>query len=218
MFKYVLIILCSASLLLVATPQERTKKKGPEDFAKTIERAKASWQAENYGACMKDLQACTNLVVQKRREAIRAAMPAAPAGWTIQEETSMEDPASNPMFAAMTASIGSVVERTYEQSGGEGRLDVSVMADSPMVQMLSMMFANPSLVGPEAETVGYGAHKGLLNKEDGSLNLQVLIAATHVIEVKLQIPGGMKVDAAEGLLFGLIDQAAVDKLAAVLTR
>ena len=218
MLKHALIVLCAVSLLFVATAQERTKKKTPPDFLKTIEKAKKSWEAESYGACLKDLQICTNLVTKKRTAKTRAALPAAPEGWKIRPEKDPAEQADNPMLAAMTASVGNIVERTYMQDGGNGRIEVSVMADSPMVQMLSVMFANPAAAGPKAEKIGYGDHEGMLTPQGGYLGLQILNADAHVADIKLHPPQGMEPTAAEDLLFAVFDQAAVDRLAAALTK
>ncbi len=218
MTKYVLLVLCIAGLHLVGTAQERSKPKAPPSFVATLEKVKKDWAAENYGACMRNLQIRSKLVIAKRTEVLRAALPAAPEGWKIRKEDSPEKMLDNPAIAVLSAGVGNLLERHYQQVDGPGSVDVSVMVDSPVVQMLSIMFANPAAAGPNAEKIGYGAHKGLLQPEGRSLSLQILIAEKHVVDVTLRPPRGMETGAAEDWLFALFDQAAVDRIAAALAR
>jgi len=218
MFKHSLVIVFVACLLCVGFSQERAKKKGPADFVKTIESAKKGWEEQRYGACIKDLQTCMDLVVKKRAAVIRAALPAAPEGWDIKEDLPKEGEMANPFLSAMSAAVGSTIERKYVQKEGRTRVDVTAMADSPMVQMLSMMFANPAAAGPNTEKITYGIHSALLQKQGQNLNLQILISDAHVVEARLTPGAELSAEAAENILFALFDQAAVDKLAAALAK
>ena len=193
------------ALVAVLPFQERARPGANKlEFLDTLKTVEASWRAEKYGACIKQLQDLTGLATEKHAGAIRAALPAAPAGY---ERVPQEKAQPNP-FAGMMASMGSVIEARYHKSDGR-EIEVEIMANSPMVQMLGMIFSNPVMMDADAELVKYGAHKAILQKEDSRLELQILILEAHIVTVRWP-------DQDDDALFAMWNQAAVDKLAAVL--
>lgn len=198
-------------LLLVALPfaQERIKPGAQkEGFLPKLEEAGKAWKEKRFGACIQTLQECLNVAVAERADVIRAALPGAPAGYTKEADKQAAN-AGNPFAAAMTGAIGSIVEQRYREQGGQGRIDVTVNADSPMVQMVALMFANPAAIGPDAELVKYGDDRAILKTESGRLHLQILIDEAHLVEVRWNTTD-------DEALFEMFDQEAVDALAKVL--
>jgi len=205
------LVLCAAILtggfLLASAHQERVKPKGPADFDKLVAKATAAWKGGSYGECVGALNACLQLAIGKRSDAIFAALPSAPENWSSPEPKKAAE-AGNPFLSAMAGAIGNIVERKYRQADGRGTIDVTVTADSPLVSMLGMVMSNPAM-DPTAEAIKYGEHKALLKKEGGRLELQILIADKHVVEVRTNQDD-------EELLFALFDQKAIDRIAAAL--
>ena len=199
--------LVSASLAL-APAQERVKAKQPADFDGCLAAASTAWKERRFGACTKQLQDAIALVAQMRAAAIRAALPPAPEGYEIVPEET-DSLAANPMLAAMTASVGNVIQRQYRTQDGHSTIDVSVTADSPLVGMFNMWITNPAMLGEDAELVKYGAYDAILKKEGQRRNLQVLIEGSSVCEVRWP-------DDDEEALFAMFDQKAVDTLARAL--
>lgn len=197
--------LLASSLFLAAPIQERIKAKDATDFPSLLQNAGRAFQDGRYGACIAGLKDCVELAVQKRTEAIRAALPGALDGWRVQEQRKAQP---NPFATAMATTVGNVVEETYREVNGRNSVTVTVTADSPMVGMVSMAIANPAL-DPEAEGIRYGAHKAILKKHGQGLNLQILIAEKHLVDVKTSMDD-------EDFLFRLFDQRVVDRLAAAL--
>jgi hypothetical protein len=196
--------LCAATAL--AVPQTRAKKEEPKDLPALLTQVQKSWTAADYPACMRDLKTCVSLASQRWIQAIRESLPAAPEGWT-RVEPPKEDPQANAMVAALTVGVGTVVEQRYTRE--RQRIDVTVNADSPVIGMMSMMFQNPALLGPNKELVEYGTHKAILdttNKQQ--LDLQILISNKHLVQVRCP--------ESDEFLFAMFDQAAIDKLAAAL--
>jgi len=84
--------------------------------------------------------------------------------------------------------------------------------DSPMVQMFNMWIQNPAMLGEGAELIKYGPHAAVLRTQgSGRLQLQILLLGKHLCDVTSE---GLDEDG----LFALFDQAAVDRLASVLSR
>lgn len=193
------------ALVAVLPFQERIKPGANKPkFDETLKAVEASWNAENYGDCVKKLQALTTLAMEKHAEAIRAALPAAPAGYEMVPKKKE----ANPFAGALMSTVGNLIEARYRKSGS-GEISVEVMANSPMVQMLGMMFSNPAMLEEGSELVKYNAHTAILKTSGSRLELQILIHEAHVVTVRWP-------DADADALFAMWNQAAVDKLAGVL--
>jgi hypothetical protein len=188
--------------------QERVKPKQPKEVPALLDAAKRAFAAEKYGACMNELQEAVGLVARLRQAQILAALPAAPAGWEVVPDE--KDAQPNPFAGALASSVGNVFSREYKETGGRGRITVQMTTDSPMVQMFDMWIQNPAMLGEGAELIKYGAHHAVLRKQNGGrLQLQILLLGEHLCDVTAN---GLDEDG----LFGMFDQAAVDKLAGVL--
>lgn len=202
------ILLSLAALPLLVLPLQKRASKNPSDFKGVLQGAVASWDAGKYSACAAALQQATTIVMEKRRDVILTALPAAPEGWEIQPSRNVNQ--QNPFAAAMGGIVGNIIERKYRSTGGNGRMDVTVTADSPMVSMLGMMFGNPAMLDANSEMIEYEAHKAILKKERNRLNLQILISGKHVVDATLSG------EPSEDVLFGFFDQKVVDALAAAM--
>ncbi|QDV09759.1 hypothetical protein Poly30_53190 [Planctomycetes bacterium Poly30] len=185
-----------------AAAQERVAKKEAKDFPALLTSARAAWDAGQYGKASAELKEASKLVAMKQREGILAAFPAAPEGWTF---TPSEVEEGAVMLMGMT---GLTVEGRYQGPSNE-HASMTVMVDSPMVQMMSMMFANPAMLGDDAEVIKYGKHQAILQKNgDKRYDLQLLIGNDFI-----QVESREMTDEA---LLGLCNQAMVDKLEAAM--
>ena len=80
------------------------------------------------------------------------------------------------------------------------------------VFMLGVLVSNPALLDPDSELIEYERHKAVLTTLEGSPSqLQVLLHGKHLFDVQIY---GL----AEEQVFALLDQAAIDRLAAALER
>jgi hypothetical protein len=191
---------------LVAAPavaQKRAAATKEPTMPEAVEQAKKAFDAQEYGAAVSALQAAIRAVQKLQRTAILEALPK-PEGFTFRDEDATADDA-NP-FAAGMAAIGLTVTRHYAK-GDDVTIDVEVMANSPMVQMMSMMLANPALVKADGgEVVEYGAHKAVLKKQgDDGQELTILMHDKHLIKVTART---MTADD----LLKVFDQATVDRM------
>ena len=181
--------------------QERVSKKAPsfEELHAEIGRAHADGR---YGLAMNRTRELLGVLAPKWTEAILAALPAAPEGYEVVPQKKQNANAGG-MLAAMATSMGTVIEQKYK--GADGTLQVTVTADSPLVQMFGMWVSNPALLGEGAELVKYGSYNAILKQEGSGWSLQILIG-NSLVEAK-----GRK--ASDELLLKMFDQAAVDRLA-----
>jgi hypothetical protein len=202
------VALCAVPIVLAFAVQERVKPKAAEDVPALLAKTGETWKAKQYRACLTNLKQALHLVTVERMKAIRAALPAAPAGFEKEAHAEEQDAAANPFLAAMSAGVGSVVEQSYSSADGSGSLRVTITADSPLTQMFSMWVANPKLLEPGSELIKYGAHNAVLKKQGSGWQLMTVIDQ-DLCEVNVD---GRDDD----FLLKFFDQAAVDRLAACL--
>lgn len=202
-------LLLAASVALPSIAQKRASDEKPVSFQERMQRASGAWDKGSYGTCMTELQGALSLCAEKRSQEIRKALPAAPEGWEALPDPK-DDQRNNPFAAAMTASVGNIVTRSYEKSDGSDRVEVTVTADSPLVSMFNMWVTNPAMLGNQGELVEYeNDDKAVLKNQGGRLELQILISKAHMCEVKAS---GLS----EDQLFAMFDQSAVSKLRTAL--
>lgn len=187
--------------LAPAFGQQRSAPKKDPTFPEAVEQAKKAADAEQYGAAIAALHEAIAALQKKQRVAILASLPK-PDGWTVKDDEPND--ADNP-FAAGMALVGMNLTRRYRNN--DKSLTVEITANSPMMQMMSMMFNNPALLKADGgEIVQYGAHKAILKKNgDSGSELQILMHDKHLIKVTSQ---GISDDD----LLKIFDQAFVDRM------
>lgn len=193
------------STVAVAAVQERVKRKTVADFPTVHAEIGSAWKAQKYGLCMERTRDLLTLITIERTAVILAAFPPAPAGYEIVPRKQAAETAANPFAASMMASIGSIVERKYRATEGRGSVQMTVTADSPLVQMFSMWITNPAMLGEGAELIKYGQYNAVLKPEGSGWSLTLLIAHS-LCEVKTRTES-------DEFLLKVLDQAAVDRLA-----
>lgn len=88
------------------------------------------------------------LIRQQKAGDLAALLPPAPSGWTAEE-------AETETMGAAIMGGGVHASRTYIR--GDDSIDLSVMADNPMVQSMAAMVQNPAMIaasGGKLEKVG----------------------------------------------------------------
>jgi hypothetical protein len=183
-----------------AAAQKRVGPKGELAFGDAVAAAQKAVEAGELGSAISALQAAIRDLQKQQRAAILAALPK-PEGWQVEDQPAAEAEA----VAAGLALAGLTVQRHYTKDGQ--RLDVEVTANSPFLQMMAMMFANPALIAAEGgERVEYGQHKAILKAVgDSGAELQILMHDKHIIKVASQGVGGDE-------LLEIFNQAFVDQM------
>ena len=193
--------LISSLLLVSARAQERSGPKKNPAFPEAIELAKKNVEQEKLGAAIAALQAAIKDLQKKQRAAVLAALPK-PEGWTFRDQEADEQA---EQVAAGLLGVGHQTTRRY--SKGDASINVEITANSPLMQMMTMLFNNPALIEADGgELVKYGPHKAILKKTgDSGVELSLLMHEQHLIKITAEGLDG------DGLL-KIFDQAFVDRL------
>jgi hypothetical protein len=135
--------LLSAVALVAATCPVRA-----DEIVDNLDTAKSAYEAGNYSESIQALDYASQLIRQKKGEAVAKLLPAAPGGWTSEEAESESQ--GNAMFGGGMVSA----KRTYRK--GDASVKIEIQSDSPLLQSLGMMFSNPMLMsasGAKIETI-----------------------------------------------------------------
>ncbi|MBL8859872.1 MAG: hypothetical protein JNL28_15300 [Planctomycetes bacterium] len=201
------LLLCAGAVFAL---QERVSKPKAKDFGAILTEAKTAFDAAHYGTALGRLRDATAIVTKERRKAVLAAFPAAPEGWKLEAEEPNDEAVAQ--LAGLAFMGGAGIEGKYVAVGGNGRINVSILADSPLARMFSMWIANPAMLDKDAELVKYGAHNAVLRtRTKGSSYEMQLLVGEDLVQIDVS-------NASDEFLFKLWNQAAVDKVAAALAH
>lgn len=176
-----------------------------DDISDGLAKAAQLYAAGDLAGAQKEIGFASTAIAQQLNEAYGATFPEAPAGWTSSE-------ASAESMAMM--GMGQTVSRTYTDSAGGGTVTLSLVADSPMLQSLGMIFANPMMAAQAGfQRVRIGSEDAMMqaDKSSGTTQIMLVLAGGRLL---LQAEGsnGVPADAVKALMSAWkIDQ--VKKLA-----
>ncbi len=140
-----LIMMMIAAGFLIITPM----KAQADDVLESIEQAVTLYKQGDFSGAAGNLDYAAQLIRQQKGAQMEQFLPEARPGWIggdIQTAT----------MGAMMLGGGVSAERTYEKEGEDGRITVSIVTDSPVLQSMLMMFTNPAVAassGAKMETI-----------------------------------------------------------------
>ncbi|MCG6892411.1 MAG: hypothetical protein LJE65_02295 [Desulfobacteraceae bacterium] len=163
-----------AMLLLTATVQSV----GADDVTTAIEEALKAYQDGDHSTAVESLNYASQLIQQKKGEALKDYFPEPLKGWQAQEATS-ETIGAAMMGGGLTAS------RTYSRD--DRSVTVQFVTDSPMLQPFMMMLANPMAAasnGGKLETIG--GQKALVQYDASKKRGDIRIVVANRVLVTLE--------------------------------
>jgi hypothetical protein len=170
-----------------------------DDVTDQINEALKAYQNHDTQTAMAALDAASNLLRQARAEGLKKLLPAVPPGWTADNSE------STAVGAAMLGG-GTTASRTYHN--GSQRVEVQIIADSPMLQGMAALLNSPLAAMGGMKTVVVNGRRMSYNDSDNSYMTLV------VDKVIVKVDGNK--DTPEPTLksfVGAIDFAAIEKLA-----
>jgi hypothetical protein len=108
-----------------------------DDVEEAIDAGLKHYKAKEYSQASAQLDYASTLIRQAKAEQVKKAFPDAPSGWTAEEASA--EAAGAAMFGG-----GISAKRSYYK--GDDYITMELMIDSPMIQMVSAMFSNPSMI------------------------------------------------------------------------
>ncbi|MGB7182430.1 MAG: hypothetical protein WBD51_10890 [Burkholderiaceae bacterium] len=152
-----------------------------DDFTDTLENARQAYEEGDIGAAREELVYATQLLGQMRTKKLIGFLPEAIDGWERKDAKDQGGAGLSVMGGGTTA--------TANYKNDKEQIKISIIADSPMIQGLSMLFSNAALAGSQG-TMKRIARQKVMVKPDGSLT--TLVDKRIMVEVSGRAPAEIK--------------------------
>lgn len=187
-----------AALTLAAFVAAAPMTARADEITDQIAEAQAAYQKKDIVTAIAALDAAASLLRQSRADAWKALLPAAPAGWTAEEAQSS---------GAGASLFGGGVGVTRKYLKGDENVEISILAESPLVQAMSAVISNPMVAAMAGRVVVIGGRRLTFISSD---NAFVTLVADKVL-VRVQGSSGVN-DAAMRPFVAALDFGAIEKL------
>jgi hypothetical protein len=135
-----------------------------DDVTDQIQEGLKAYEKGDLDTAAIALDTAGSLIRQMQAGSLSKVLPEPLSGWTAQEaETS----------AAGAAMFGGGLQASRSYTNEDEQVTVSIVGDSPMIQAMSMMFANPAFQGGGSKLVIIDGRKVIQNKQEHSLQTMV---------------------------------------------
>jgi hypothetical protein len=168
-----------------------------DEVTDQINEALKAYQNHDTQTAIAALDAATNLLRQSRADNLKKLLPSPPPGWTA------DPPESTAVSVAM---LGGGVTASRAYHNGAQRVEVQVIADSPMLQTVVALLNSPLGAIGGMKTVVIGGRRMSYSDNDNSY---LTLVADKVI-VKVEGNAGTPDPTLKSFL-ALIDYAAIEK-------
>ena len=151
-----------------------------DDVEESIKEALQSYKKGEYKDAVDSLNYASQIIQQKRGSSLESFLPEPLKGWTAQKSSSQA--AGAAMFGG-----GITAEREYRK--GSSSITVQIITDSPLMQSVMMMFANPMFAtadGGKLERIG--RQKAIVKYDADSKDgdIKIVIANRFLVSVEGQ--------------------------------
>ncbi len=168
-----------------------------DDVTDQINEALKAYQNHDTQTAIAALDAATNLLRQSRADGLKKLLPASPPGWTADAAEST---------AVSVAMLGGGITASRVYHNGPQRVEVQIIADSPMLQTVVALLNSPLGAIGGMKTVVIGGRR--MSYSDNDNSYMTLVADKVIVRV-----GGNTgtPDPTLKSFLALIDFAAIEK-------
>ncbi len=130
-----------------------------DDVTDQINEALKAYQNHDTQTAIAALDAAANLMRQARADGLKKLLPPAPPGWSADEAEST---------AVGVAMLGGGITASRAYHNGDQRVEVQIMADSPVLQGLGALIGSPLAAIGGMKTVVIGGRRMSYTESDHS--------------------------------------------------
>lgn len=142
-----------------------------DDVTDAMNKALEQYKSGNYTDASSSLNYATQLILQKKGEALQSALPEPLAGWQAENG---DVSAGAAMFGG-----GVSVERLYSK-GDTRTVTVGVVADSPLIQGVLMMISNPIMMaGDNGKLATIAGQRAVVNYDQAGQSGEITIPVAN---------------------------------------
>jgi hypothetical protein len=157
-----------------------------DDVTDSINEGLQQYKEKKYSEAVQSLNYASQLIQQKKGASLETLLPEPLSGWTAKKASSQA--AGAAMFGG-----GLTAERKYKK--GSSSVEIQIIADSPMLQSVMMMFTNPMFAtsdGGKLEKVG--DQKAIVKYDADSKRGDIKIVVANRFLITIEGKGATKED------------------------
>ena len=151
-----------------------------DEVAESIDEAKEQYEQGDYGEAVDSLEFAIAKLREKQKGSLAEAFPPPLAGWAAADAQSE--------YAGMAVLGGGGVSASRKYTKGGESVTVSFLTDSPLIQSMAAMVANPMIVSqdPNSSVTRIKGNKGIEKWEpdDKSGEITIILKNTMLVSVK----------------------------------
>ena len=175
-----------------------------DEVTDQIDAAHKAYDAGELRSAVQALNFASTSIQQKINDLLLKLLPEPMAGWQAD--------AAESEAGGITAMVaGTIISRKYRREDG-AEVELRLMADSPMMAMMTMMMQTPFLMQASQDTHLYTnrGNQGMLQHEDGSDDWEISLMVGSRILLQSKVSGSQDEKPAEDYL-NAVDLDAVQK-------
>ena len=148
-----------------------------DDVTDQITAGLDAYKEQDYKTAVEELKFVTAQLQQLHQAEMQKLMPKALEGWREKESNNEENQIAMSMMGGGT-SMKSEFKRNSE------RVIIEVMANSPMMQMMTMMLKNPTMMAGQKNTkpYRYKKAKGMIKTQKTKTEITLILAGQILIK------------------------------------
>ncbi|MBU1138459.1 MAG: hypothetical protein KKD01_11255 [Proteobacteria bacterium] len=150
----------------------------PDPVIQIIEKALDEYKNQDFTNAATSLDYASQLIRQKKGEALSKLLPEPMEGWTANEGKSQVTAAS--LFGG-----GLTAERTYRRENST--VTISIVTDSPLLQSMIMMFSNPIFASAAGQFELINGYKGIVSYEGNGGKINIVLNNRFVVTLDGQL-------------------------------
>lgn len=146
-----------------------------DEITDQINNGLKAYESQDYKTALEELKFATAQIQELANQQNAAILPDALPGWTAED-------IQNDTGAMVFAGGGSMMSREYRKDSEEVTLEI--IANSPMLNMMSMMINNPMMMASDPKTKPYrfGKLKGMKRVDGGETEITLVMAGQVMIK------------------------------------
>ncbi len=155
-------------------------KSQADEVLESIEQAVSLYKQGDFSGAAGNLDYAAQLVRQQKGGQLESFLPEALSGWTAAD-------AQSSSMGAMFMGGGVSAERNYREDDGDGRVQITIFTDSPMLQTVIMMFNNPMIAassGAKLET--HAGQRAIVDYASGENRGEIRVVVDNRILVTVE--------------------------------
>lgn len=149
-----------------------------DDISDQITLGLEAYKEKDYKTALEELKFVTAQIQQLNQDELQKLMPKALEGWTEKESNNRDNQMAMSMLGGGT-SLKKEFRREKES------VTVEVMANSPVLQMMTMMLKNPAMIASQKNTkpYRYNKAKGMIKTAKNKTEINLVLAGQILVKL-----------------------------------